>query len=778
MNVQDHRSRYTRDYTPLINGKSRNLDNANDVAHPFAPLRSWALWLLLVLYLAVASLYFVTVPPLEGFDAAAHMNDINYWRQAAPRLPPTLPPIDAETTAFSYELITQPPLYYAVSALATSWLPYADADHYVRESANRYFPGLSTRQSIDLPFIPLNVERAMTVARLMALLGGVTAVVATWLWIHSALSARAHQKYLTQWSLPMAVTAVVAFNPLFLFMTTSITNDAWATAGTILIVWLMTAAASHRAQRWWIWFGIGAVAGCVALTKYNGLLAAVPALVILLQYQYHHRWGQFAKVAALLFGGALLTAGGWYGRNLWLYGEPVPFTAMSTVITTLQRPTLMTPAEVWALLPFIFYAYWGLFVAIFAPDRFFDAVRWAVLLGVVGLPLWFYRRRQQKALMRVLWLALIWFGLNLVSMVNYMRLISYGEQARFLLPAAPALALLLVCGWQAWGPTRVVPFLRWAVLPAMLLLALWPLPTLRTAYATPPATPAVAAMRPVDAHFVDGINLVGYAMPNGAALAPNSSLPVTLYFTAEQAISDDYTLFLHLVDQDDQLIYQYDGVPFAGRHPTRQWQPGVVFADTYEVTRPLELTNAMLAGPVATLIVGFYRYEDPTARLAVYDDAGNAVGDRLVLGEVRLLPAGQDVAMDKPSATLPLATWEPGIELVNAAVPELSHGTIGPVPIELTWQTTALLTEDYTVFLQFLDGEGAVVAQIDQEPQAGAAPTSTWLVNEPILDSYTLTPPPTWQQLIVGLYNARTGQRLTLTAPSAGADFLVLRRQD
>ncbi|MCB0140218.1 MAG: hypothetical protein KDE50_09950, partial [Caldilineaceae bacterium] len=73
---------------------------------------------------------------------------------------------------------------------------------------------------------------------------------------------------------------------------------------------------------------------------------------------------------------------------------------------------------------------------------------------------------------KLIWLALLWFGLNLLSMVNYMRLISYGEQARFLLPAAPALGLLMVMGWQAWLPSRYVVWLRMLVLPFFLLLAL------------------------------------------------------------------------------------------------------------------------------------------------------------------------------------------------------------------------------------------------------------------------------------------------------------------
>jgi hypothetical protein len=97
--------------------------------------------------------------------------------------------------------------------------------------------------------------------------------------------------------------------------------------------------------------------------------------------------------------------------------------------------------------------------------------------------------------------------------------------------------------------------------------------------------------------------------------------------------------------------------------------------------------------------------------------------------------------------------------------------------VQLQWRTTTLLTTDYTVFLQFLDADGAVVAQVDQQPQAGAAPTTTWLVGELIADGYQITPPPDWSQLIIGLYNAQNGERLLLTAPTPGPSYFMLQQR-
>ncbi|MEZ4710795.1 MAG: glycosyltransferase family 39 protein [Caldilineaceae bacterium] len=708
------------------------------------------IWLPLIVYLIVAICYLLAVPPLEGFDAVAHMNAINYYRTER-----HFPLFDRTTGDFSYELIAQPPLYHALGALATAWLPYDNAAQYVQESANPYFPERSQHQSVILPQLPTSVNRALLVARLISLLGGTLAVAATWLWVRTALPDQ-------PW-LPTAVTAVVALNPLFLFISTSITNDAWAAAGTVVVIWLVTAAAVQEDTPWYHWLFIGMVTGLAVLVKYSVPIVAAPALLILLQYGRHRPMGRFVQIATMLFAGAALTAGFWYGRSTLLYGSPIPLAAMSEALIALQRPVLMPLAEVWAILPFLFYSYWGLFVAIFAPEPFLRTAQWMVLLAVVGLPIGLYRA-WGTAVGKLIGLALLWFGLNLVSMINYMRLISYGEQARFLLPGAPALGLLMVVGWQAWLPSRNATGLRALVLPFFMLLALWPWPTLRAAHALPDAVSAEAAARPIHATFEGGEVVIGYTLPAGAALAPGAQLPITLYLTTAQPIAQDHTLFLHLVDDEDRLLFQFDGVPDEGRHPTRQWRPGEIFGDTHM----LQLSAPMTADTLATLTVGFYEIGEPNKRLPIYDHTGAEIGDRLILGRVRVLAAAPRLST---GAQTPLAQWAGGIDLLKAAV---EQGDSDQIKIALTWRTTALLATDYTVFVQFLNAAGDVVAQLDQQPQAGQAPTSTWLVNEEIVDSYQLAAPASWTKLIVGLYNAQNGERLPLATLPA-QDYFELR---
>jgi hypothetical protein len=176
---------------------------------------------------------------------------------------------------------------------------------------------------------------------------------------------------------------------------------------------------------------------------------------------------------------------------------------------------------------------------------------------------------------------------------------------------------------------------------------------------------------------------------------------------------------------------------------------------------------------LATLSLGFYRYDDPQARQPVYDSAGGALGDRLVVGQVRILAT--PVTPDPVSANA-VARWERDIQLLTSDVRRNEEGM--PTLVTLQWQATGAVQRDYTVFVQLLRGDGQIISQVDQPPQGGRVPTATWRKGETFRDQIALAPASTdWDRLIVGLYDA-TGQRLRLSTPTPGQDFLILLEQE
>lgn len=88
----------------------------------------------------------------------------------------------------------------------------------------------------------------------------------------------------------------------------------------------------------------------------------------------------------------------------------------------------------------------------------------------------------------------------------------------------------------------------------------------------------------------------------------------------------------------------------------------------------------------------------------------------------------------------------------------------GPESIELTlyWQALRVIPQSYTAFVHLLDEQGGIVAQRDQIPMSGQAPTTSWLPGEVIADQYSFAVPMGHYQLEAGLYDSNTGQRLIM----------------
>lgn len=100
-----------------------------------------------------------------------------------------------------------------------------------------------------------------------------------------------------------------------------------------------------------------------------------------------------------------------------------------------------------------------------------------------------------------------------------------------------------------------------------------------------------------------------------------------------------------------------------------------------------------------------------------------------------------------------------------------------PLPLVLYWQAQAEVAQSYTVFTQLLDANGALVAQQDNLPVTGLAPTNTWEPESIIRDPYTLAVPedalPPWR-LLVGMYDAAGVRAPLLLADGSTADALEL----
>ncbi|HXF63495.1 MAG TPA: hypothetical protein VNK95_17835, partial [Caldilineaceae bacterium] len=122
-----------------------------------------------------------------------------------------------------------------------------------------------------------------------------------------------------------------------------------------------------------------------------------------------------------------------------------------------------------------------------------------------------------------------------------------------------------------------------------------------------------------------GAELAGSPLPTGSAaltVAPGASLPLTLFWQLARPVKTDYTVLVHWIGPDGQLVGQGDHPPAI---PTTLWHPDTTFVDAHPLTVPPDLAPGDYQ-----LMAGLYELAT-LQRLPVVID-GNPAGDTLSLG--------------------------------------------------------------------------------------------------------------------------------------------------
>jgi hypothetical protein len=99
-----------------------------------------------------------------------------------------------------------------------------------------------------------------------------------------------------------------------------------------------------------------------------------------------------------------------------------------------------------------------------------------------------------------------------------------------------------------------------------------------------------------------------------------STLTFTLTWQAIVPVNEDYTVFVHLLDDAGTKLAQQDTRPCGGACPTHTWQPGEIVADRHSLLLPADAA----AGPYR-LAVGLYRLESGERAAVVGRDDGTVV---------------------------------------------------------------------------------------------------------------------------------------------------------
>ncbi len=167
------------------------------------------------------------------------------------------------------------------------------------------------------------------------------------------------------------------------------------------------------------------------------------------------------------------------------------------------------------------------------------------------------------------------------------RLLSYPWQLLTL--AAPWVSLAAGAASDRLPPLRAWP--RASVLVGLVIVASYPY--LDVKFTPPPPAPQPVAILGENQIALVDARVEGEMRASGA-------LTVTLTWQALRPIDLDYTVFIHAVDDQGQIVAQRDKQPQDDQHPTNTWREGEIIIDPHPLALP-----ATGAAPVA-IHLGLY----------------------------------------------------------------------------------------------------------------------------------------------------------------------------
>lgn len=410
--------------------------------------------------------------------------------------------------------------------------------------------------------------------------------------------------------LALLAAALVAFNPMFLFISAVLNDDnmvGLTMAGyLLLLVWFL-----QGKDGTWLYLSMGLLIGLAVTTKYNtGLAALSTAFVMaLVRRRRDWHWRDWARRVGLVWLAVILGSAWWlvwneiYFNEVAEYGliagalkpfvpdvDPTANRLVSFFSNSLADPGLPQGGNgtFWDWLRRTFETTWS--ITVFGVKPY--AGYWLLISVLAGLTvatvagLWFFFRQNNSS--RRLWVAafllhfVVVLPLPLIRFFMTHRINDTAQGRHLFYPAAPAIVILLLTGWDYWLRPA---YKKWAGLSGAGLLLLWamfhgwylwrayppPLPV-----RTSPG-PQMVTTQTTQLDFGQVMRLCGYQLQT---IEQNSVLQLDLIWHSLSQAYEDYQTEITLVDRRQRPQLRWISQPVQGRFPVRAWQPGDTIRDT------------------------------------------------------------------------------------------------------------------------------------------------------------------------------------------------------
>jgi hypothetical protein len=226
-------------------------------------------------------------------------------------------------------------------------------------------------------------------------------------------------------------------------------------------------------------------------------------------------------------------------------------------------------------------------------------------------------------------------------------------------------------------------------------------------------------------------------------------------------VAENYDVVVDVVHKDRDAQRTTVEPIAKGNYPTTEWREGEVVIDTHVIKVPPDIPDGL-----------YY------VKVALVDQTGTVPDGKYVqVGIVNFVDRSRN--FETPPVQYPL-----GVDLGNVVqiigydlpIREVQAGRT--FPLVLYWRALDEMDESYTVFIHVVGPDGVIRGQWDSIPGGGEFPTTGWVEGEVIRDEYYVLmnqDAPPWQYtILVGMYDARTGERLIVSNRPEATDHVAL----
>jgi hypothetical protein len=581
---------------------------------------------------------------------------------------------------------------------------------------------------------------------------------------------------------------MVAFLPMFLFVSGAVNNDNLIMLLAVLALFLMIGmvqkgqgargqGARGKGQGIGQILLLGVVIGAAALSKLSGIGLVALGFGTIFMAQWTARrdeqdvWRAIGRTIldtiwrfAILLIPVALIVGWWYVRNIQLYGDWRGWTAFFAVLG--QRAHPATLAQLWDERFGFMMSYWGLFGGVNVPMSgwIYRVLNGLLVIGLLGFAVYvvrelvrFYRdwRLETERLtfgglvagvldlvVRYFGLVvcLLWTGAVVYGIIDWATT-TWSSQGRLVFSALSAEMVLLSTGLVGLFSMRTGRWIMATIVGFLFVIAAFaPFLWIQPAYSAENNAQSTT-LTTTNINFGDAMQLIGYDIST-TDVQPGDAVEITLDWQVLAEMDRDWSVFVHLTDPvTGTPAAQRDMFPGQGLLATRLLEPGQRMANRYHVQIPATTTSpAALA-----LMVGLYDF---------------ATGERLMLSDGSDMVVLDTLSLQSPAGELPNPTsvnLGDELEIVGYEIDRRRVAAGGDVTLVVYIRPKQTLERDYSIFAQVIDpNDNTRWAAFDL-----AQPTSQWPEDEIQTLSLPLTVDPSTPAgvfpLIVGAYTVIDG---------------------